>query len=54
MAMYTLSTAPLINKLEGLTTQLWFANDAAATGFAELAETAVHLEPWIWVLCECF
>ena len=32
MAMYTLSTVPLINKLEGLATQVWFADDAIAAG----------------------
>ena len=30
MAMYALSTVPLIRKLDGLTTQVWFADDAAA------------------------
>ena len=33
MAMYTLSTVPLINRLEGLAAQVWFAaDDAAAAG----------------------
>jgi len=32
MAMYALSTVPLINKLEGLATQVCFADDAAAAG----------------------
>ena len=32
MAMYVLSTAPLINKLEDLATQVWFADDAAVAG----------------------
>ena len=30
MAMYALSTVPLINRLEGLAAQMWFADDAAA------------------------
>jgi len=30
MAMYALSTVPLINKLEGLATQVWFADDAGS------------------------
>ena len=33
MAMYALSTVPLIRKLDGLATQVWFADDAAAAGF---------------------
>ena len=32
MAMYVLSTVPLIQKLDGLATQVWFADDAAAAG----------------------
>ena len=31
-AMCALSTVPLINKLESLATQVWFADDAAAAG----------------------
>ena len=30
IAMYALSTVPLINRLEGLAAQMWFADDAAA------------------------
>jgi len=36
MAMYVLSTVPLINKLEGLATQVWFADDAAAGSLVDL------------------
>ena len=32
MAIYALSTVPLIQKLDGLATQVWFADDAAAAG----------------------
>ena len=32
VAKYVLSTVPLINKLEGLATQVWFSDDAAPAG----------------------
>ena len=55
MAMYALSTVPLIRKLDGLATQVWFADDAAAAGsLADLLETVVWFGSWLWVLCECF
>ena len=40
MAMYALSTVPLINRLEGLATQVWFTDDAAAAG------SLVNLRNW--------
>jgi len=32
MSMYALSTVPLIHRLEDISTQVWFADDAAAAG----------------------
>jgi len=38
MAMYALSPVPLINKLEGLATQVWFADDTAAAAAGSLVD----------------
>ena len=38
MAMYALSTVPLIQKLVGIATQVWLADDSAAAAVWSLAD----------------
>ena len=45
MAMYALSTVPLINKLEGLAAQVWFTDDAATAG--SLSDLWNRCTPWV-------
>jgi len=49
MAMYALSTVPLINKLEGLATQVWFTDDAAGP-LVDLLDWWKQLEAQVVVL----
>ena len=49
MTMYALSTVPLLNRLEGLAAQVWFAGDAGS-----LVDFLIDLGPGVWVPCECF
>ena len=46
MTIYALSAVPLIQKLDGLATQVWFADDAAA------ARSLAHLLVW-WKQLSC-